>query len=81
MFMSTHDAIVQARLDDLQDRFAAALDLESATLAARNLDARRKVAPSKVARSSLRVRLGRRLAAFGATIAGEDECTKAHHAA
>ena len=73
--MSTHDAIIQARLDDLQGRLGVRAEPETsppaATVAAR----------SEGDRPSLRARLGRRLIAFGATLAGEDECPNVGHVA
>jgi hypothetical protein len=73
--MSTHDAIIQARLDDLQGRLGvrpeAFLPPPAATAAVR----------SEGERPSLRARVGRRLIAFGATLAAEDDCPKVEHVA
>lgn len=72
--MSTHDAIVRARLEELQGPLADTIDLEAP---ATRLRAGARPGPRQV---SLRVRLGHRLTAIGAAIAGEDERTNARHA-
>ncbi|HTC85071.1 MAG TPA: hypothetical protein VK656_00095 [Candidatus Acidoferrum sp.] len=73
-FESVQEALVQARLEELQAGFTSA--------AAGRPRAGTDAPPIRVHRADgWRVRLGHRLVAFGATLAGEDERTHAHRPA
>ena len=67
--MTSHDALVQARLDDFQTYAAA-----NAARHGRKLEAAEQDDANLQdchARETIRVRLGRRLVEFGAAVAGE----------
>jgi len=73
-FMTVHEALIQARLDEQQVHVNAARGA-----AAREFDA--APAPARPATDGWRVRVGHRLVALGAALAGEDARSHAHHAA
>ena len=84
-FESVQDALVRARLEVLQAGFRGVVEPERAAIhgAAEPEATGAGVGPTRVGvatrRAGLRVRLGHRLVAIGAALAGEDERAHAHH--
>jgi hypothetical protein len=74
IFMSTHDALIEARLEDQHAHAHAAHPAQ---------DEAPHGSPNRAlaGQSALRVRVGRHLVALGAAVAGEDERTQADRAA
>jgi hypothetical protein len=72
--MTTHDAILQARLDDQHAHAHAAHPMDAETP---------ERAPNRAlaGATALRVRVGHHLVAIGAAVAGDDERTHADRAA